>query len=399
MSAATRPVDARPRTVIARRWVKANLFSSNANTALTVVVAAVLGWIVFALLRFVLVSADWSVIEVNRRLLALGRFPGGEEWRLWPPIYALLGLGALAFGLWLSISRGGVVLIAVVLLALFGLLFEGDNALLLGGAVLLAAAGYGVATRVRGTAREARARQVALVGLALVVPLVVVLLQVGEGVRPSAWGGFFLNLMLATLGIALGFPLGVGLAVGRASSLPVVRVVATAYIEFVRAAPLVAWLFMARFVLPDFLPPVAGLDRVDIVTRAIIVLAGFTGAYVAEIVRSGLQAVPRGQVEAADALGLNAVQTTTLIVLPQALRAVIPALVSQFISLWKDTTLVFALGLTEFLGAGEATLAQTAFIGREKEVLAFVALGFWAVAFAMSRLSQRIERGLGVGYR
>lgn len=399
MSIAIRPVDIRPRSVRTRRWMKANLFSTPANTLLTIVSVIVLGWAGFALARFVVVSADWSVIEVNRRLLALGRFPPGEEWRVWPPLYAVLGFGALAFGSWLTLSRAGAVMLVAVLVFMFGFLFQGENALLFGGAVAVAAAAYLVAQRGRDTALRPRIRTVSLLGLALVVPLMVVMLQLGEGVRTSAWGGIFLNLMLAALGISLGFPVGVGMAIGRASSLPVVSWISTTYIEFVRAAPLVAWLFMARFVLPDFLPPVAGLDEVDIITRAIIVLAGFTGAYVAEIVRSGLQSVPRGQVEAAEALGLNVVQITTLIVLPQALRAVIPALVSQFISLWKDTTLVFALGLTDFLGAGEATLAQSNFVGREKEVFAFIALGFWAIAFAMSRLSQRIERGLGVGVR
>jgi general L-amino acid transport system permease protein len=235
--------------------------------------------------------------------------------------------------------------------------------------------------------------------MALLLPLSVVMLQVGGGVPTSLWSGFMLNVMLATVGIALGFPIGVILALGRASSYPVIRWTATGYIEFVRAGPLVIWLFMARFVLPDFLPPVVGLDEIDIVVRAMLVLAGFTGAYVAEVVRGGLQSLPRGQSQAAQALGLNALQITWLIVLPQALRAVIPALVSQFISLWKDTTLVFALGLTELLGAGKATIAQPDFIGRQREVLAFVALGFWAIAFGMSRLSLRIERTLGLGTR
>jgi general L-amino acid transport system permease protein len=399
MTLAVRPVDARPRLLRARRWAHANLFSTSANSVLTVVTVIILGWVVFSLGRFVLSSADWSVIEANRRLLAVGRFPQGEEWRLWPPLYAVLGFGGLAFGSWLTISRGGFVLLLGVLVFTFGVLFEGQNGLLLAGGVALSAVAYIGAQRTRDTRIAKRVRPIAVVGLALVVPLMVVMLQVGDGVRTSAWGGIFLNLMLAAVGISLGFPVGLGMAIGRASSLPVVRWVCTAYIELVRAAPLVAWLFMARFVLPDFLPPVAGLDQVDIITRAILVLAAFTGAYVAEIVRSGLQSVPPGQIEASEALGMNVVQTTTLIVLPQALRAVIPALVSQFISLWKDTTLVFALGLTDFLGAGEATLAQTDFIGREKEVFAFIALGFWAVAFAMSRLSQRIERGLGVGLR
>jgi general L-amino acid transport system permease protein len=189
------------------------------------------------------------------------------------------------------------------------------------------------------------------------------------------------------------------MALGRTSSLPVVRIPATLYIELVRAGPLIAWLFLARFVLLDFMPPILTLDQLDIVVRAMIVLAAFTGAYVAEIVRGGLQGLGRGQPEAAQALGLNAYQTTTQIVLPQALRNVIPALVSQFISLWKDTTLVFALGLTDLLGAGEAAYAQLAFIGTQAEVLAFVALLFWAIAFAMSRLSRRLETRLGVGER
>ncbi len=399
MTLAARPIDARPRVLRARRWAKANLFSTWANSVLTVVSLVVLGWAVFSLARFVLVSGDWSVIETNRRLLAMGRFPRGEEWRLWPPLYALLAFGGLAFGSWLTISRTGAVVVLGVLAFLFGFLFENENALLLAGALALSALAYVAAQRTRSAPLAGRVRLIAVVGLALVVPLMVAMLLVGDGVRTSAWGGIFLNLMLAAVGISLGFPIGVVMAIGRASSLPVVSWVCAGYIELVRAAPLVAWLFMARFVLPDFLPPVAGLDEVDIITRASLVLAAFTGAYVAEIVRSGLQAVPSGQIEAAEALGLNGVQTTTLIVLPQALRAVIPALVSQFISLWKDTTLVFALGLTEFLGAGEATLAQTDFIGRDKEVFAFIALGFWAVAFGMSRLSQRIERGLGVGVR
>ena len=147
------------------------------------------------------------------------------------------------------------------------------------------------------------------------------------------------------------------------------------------------------------MPPIPGLDQLDIVIRAMIVLAGFTAAYVAEIVRGGLQSLAPGQREAASALGLNQFQIATLIVLPQALRAVIPALVSQFISLWKDTTLVFALGLTELLDAGSAAYSQFEFIGRQTEVLLFVGLLFWSISFSMSRISQRIETSLGIGQR
>jgi general L-amino acid transport system permease protein len=189
------------------------------------------------------------------------------------------------------------------------------------------------------------------------------------------------------------------LALGRTSTLPVIRTVTTAYIEAIRGAPLIAWLFIAWFVLPDFLPSVFALNRLDLVMRAMLMMSLFSGAYIAEIVRGGLQSVPRGQVEAAEALGLGSVNTLALIVLPQALRAVIPALVSQLISLWKDTTLVSILGLTDGLGGAEAAVAQRQFIGRQPEILLFVAVLFWAVAFTMSRLAQRLEDSLGVGER
>ena len=156
---------------------------------------------------------------------------------------------------------------------------------------------------------------------------------------------------------------------------------------------------MARFVLPDFLPTVGGLDEVDLVVRAMIVLAGFSAAYIAEVVRGGLQTVPRGQREAADAIGLNALQTTWFIVLPQALRAVIPALLNRFVSLWKDTSLVVVLGFVDLLGAAKAISSQPDFVGRQAEALLFAALVFWTVSFSMSRLSARLERNVGLGER
>ena len=401
---ATRPTDARPYVQRARRWSRDNLFSSKGNTVLTVVTVVVVATLVLSVGRFIFISADWTVIETNRRLLFLGRTPLGEEWRFWPPIWALLGSGWFAFGLWLRVDAKGYAIIAGVLAFMFLphplQLVEDENALLLLVGVALGAVGYVAARRLpAGSAYRGQAQVGAVIAVALLLPLMIVMLRIDGGVRTTLWSGVMLNVMLATVGIAFGFPMGVLLALARASSYPVIRWTATGYIEVVRAAPLVAWLFIARFVLPDFLPPVGGLDDLDLVIRAMLVLAGFSGAYIAEIVRGGLQSVDRGQAEASQALGLNAFYTSGWIVLPQALRAVIPALVSQFISLWKDTTLIFALGLTELLGAGEATLSQVEFIGREKEVLAFVALLFWAVAFGMSRLSVRIEQGIGIGQR
>jgi len=393
-----------PRTALtiasARRWLKLNLFSNRFNSVLTVVTIAFVVFVVYQLLKFVLVDAEWGVINANRRLIAIGRFPQGEEWRVWPPVWLLGTLIGLSLGLWSRITAFGLAVILLALAFLFGLMFEGTNALLAAVGVVLGATGY-LGTQYgrlspRALALAERATRIGWIGL---LPLTVVLLLVAGGVRTSLWGGILLNVMLATVGIAAGFPIGILLALGRTSSFPVIRIPVTVFIELIRAGPLIAWLFLARFVLPSFMPSLFALDELDIVVRAMLVLSAFTGAYIAEIVRGGLQGLPRGQVEAANALGLNGLQITTLIVLPQALRSVIPALVSQFISLWKDTTLVFGLSLFELLSVGQATLAQTDFIGRQTEVFLFVALIFWAVAFAMSRLSARIEGQLGIGTR
>lgn len=397
---ATRVVVQRPFQVRARRWAAQNLFSSPWNGVLTVVTLTLIGYIVYSLGRFVLVTAEWDVVQVNRQLIFLGRYPRAEAWRLWPPLITLTATGGLAMGLWIRLGIRGFATVAGTLAFLYLVLLEGTPALLFLIGVVLAFAGYAITrTWVLGTPAEKHVRRVVIVLLALLVPFTIVMLQIAGGVKTSLWGGLMLNVMLATVGIAVGFPVGVVLALGRASSLPMIRWTSTAYIELVRAAPLVAWLFMARFVLPDFLPPIEHVSDIDLVVRAMIVLAGFTGAYIAEIVRGGLQSLPRGQHEAAHAIGLGTLQTTWLIVLPQALRAVIPALVGQFISLWKDTTLVFALGLTDLLGAGKAALAQVEFVGRNTETFLFIALIFWTVSFAMSRLSQRVERELGVGER
>ena len=231
----------------------------------------------------------------------------------------------------------------------------------------------------------------------LLRPEDVIFLKIFGGVETTKWGGYFLNIMLAWVGIIFGFLVGLILAIGRASSLPAIKYSCTFYIEVIRAAPLVAWLFFAYLVIPDLLPGFFA-GKVDIALRVMIVLSAFTAAYIAEIIRGGLQSVPIGQVEASKALGMNTYQTTSLIVLPQAIRAVIPALVSQFIALWKDTTLILAAGLAfrELLGSGKSALAQFEFIGRYNEIYLFIGLMFWIVSFGMSRLSYNFEKDLGL---
>ena len=215
------------------------------------------------------------------------------------------------------------------------------------------------------------------------------------------WSGMMLNLFLAVAGIALCFPLGVLLALGRRSKLPLIRAVSVGYIELFRGVPLYVLLLMAGIALGFFLPTWVD-NPPGLVVRAIVVFILFTAAYVAEIVRGGLQSLPRGQTEAAQSLGLSPVKTTFLIVLPQALRNVIPALVGQFISLFKDTTLAgAAMGLLDVLGVARAVTAQPDFRGQglSAETLSFVMLLFWVGCITMSRESQRLERKLGVGLR
>ena len=250
---------------------------------------------------------------------------------------------------------------------------------------------------IRPDARYAGAARAALlVGAVAVVWYVYSRLDHG-GVGWDDWSGFQLNLVATVAAIVLAFPVGLLAAVGRRSRLPVVRLLSVGYIEAIRGVPLITLLFMGDLFLGFFLPVDDPLSKV---TRAIAVMTLFAGAYLAEIVRGGLQAVPRGQVEAAGAIGLSHVKVLSLIVLPQALRAVIPAIVGQFINLFKDSTLLSIIALTEILRIREAIHGQREFlVVGIAETLVFMAFAFWALAFTMSRESQRLERRLGVGER
>ena len=395
-------------SIQARRWARDNLFGGIGNTLLTVVTSLFLAFAFYQILRFVFSSAQWDVIEANRRLLFIGRFPQGEEWRLWPTIFLVSALAGLTWGLWSKVGWLAAVLLALVLVPVFLFFAHGQVGMLTALAIALALMGYAVTqTGLVHERFQGPIRQLIVVGWVMAFPVTIFMLLAFGGVDPSLWGGFYLNILLAVVGIVASFPLGVLLALSRTSSYPAFRLVSTGYIELFRGVPLITILLMAWFVLPDFLPswsvPVfapAGLDRMELVYRVMVALTLFSAAYVAEIVRGGLLAVPKGQLEAAQALGLSTVRINALIVLPQALRAVLPALVGQFISLFKDTSLVSIVTLVELLRAGRAIAqGQIQFSGRDPEILLFVALLFWIVAFSMSRLSQRLEHSLGIGER
>lgn len=236
-------------------------------------------------------------------------------------------------------------------------------------------------------------RVVAAVVVALVIRFIYGAVDT-TGIGWDVWSGLHLTLMVSAIAIVLSFPLGLLLALARRSTLPLIRIMATTYIELIRGVPLITLLFMGQFIFGFVVP--ANIDLSDI-TKGIAAMTLFTAAYVAEIVRGGLQSLPRGQTEAGQALGLAPPTIMRRIVLPQALRAVIPAMVGQFISLFKDSSLLSIIAVLEFLGVRKIVHAQEAFRGVGiAETLVFVAVGYWAFAFAMSRGSQRLERRLKV---
>jgi general L-amino acid transport system permease protein len=266
--------------------------------------------------------------------------------------------------------------------------------LLVIGGFLLAVAAYQLGRRLPKRLH----RRVVLLYIATVFAAYAALTAFG-GVGFDRWGGLLLTVFVAMAGIVLSFPFGVLLALGRRSTFPAVRMVCVAWIEMIRGVPLVTILFIGAVVLGFFLPP--AMDRPSLTMRALIGIIMFASAYIAEIVRGGLQSVPKGQTEAAKAIGLSPIKTIYRIVLPQALRNVIPAIVGQFISLYKDTSLLAILGLLEILGVAQSIVLQPAFLGQglQAEALVFASFLFWIACFTMSRASQRLEQRLGLGER
>ncbi len=389
----------RPRSVRAREWVRRNLFPSRGGTLLTLVSAGVCGVLLAAVVWFVFFDANWQVITDNRWLLFAGSFPHDGEWRLWTAIGLVFLLIGMAYGTWSSLGRKDHLFIALAGAFTIFLMAHGGaqiwSTIWFLAAIGLLYVGYAVMVRIPRELGPTRRLQQRAVGglLALALPIVLIILMAGGGASMRQLDGFVLNLILAPVGIVGGLVVAIPLALGRASSMRTISWTCTAYIEVVRGAPLLGWLFVALFILDDV---IGG----DLIVRTMVVLAVFTGAYMAEYIRGGLQALPRGQYEAAHAVGLNQLQSMQLIILPQALRISIPPMVGQAISIWKDTTLVTViLTLREFKGNADSAIAQMEFIDDRIEAYVFVAVGFWIVSFMMSRVSQRVERAQGVGER
>ncbi len=309
------------------------------NRSVTLVLTALIGWGVWSVLHWLLLAADWQVVVSNLPLYVVGSYPVDQRWR------PLLWMVAL------------VVLIGFTLL---------------------------------GPRRGPLQRWLPLIWLAM-APLGLWLVAGGlvlEPVSTRDWGGFTLTLLLTFGSGLLALPIGVLLALGRRSRLPVLRLSSTAYIELMRAVPLIAVLFFGQLLIPLFLPPGLEINRV---LRAVLAFAFFAAAYIAEDVRGGLQAIPPTQREAAAVLGLSEWQSLQLVVLPQALRIALPSLTNQAVGLLQNTSLMAILGLVELLGISRSLLANPVFIGRFLEVYLWLAAVYWLACTAMALLARHLE--------
>ena len=372
-----------------REWLRQNLFNNWYNTILTL---ASIGFILFVsngILTWGLTEARWSVIPANLQLILIGSYPRDQIWRIWTVIYILSALLAMSAGIWSGIVRRFAILIAGVWLLCAILPFQLSTRGWFLGIVFSIAVIYFLARN------KNRWHRWVVIGWLLSFPITMLVLRgFGENaVLTSNWGGLLLTLILAIVGIFASFPLGVFLALCRQSKLPAIRWISTTYIETIRGVPLITILFMGSVLIPIFMPEM----NIDQVVRMMIGITFFSAAYMAENVRGGLQAIPQGQHEAAHALGLNYTKTMFFIVLPQALRSVIPAIVGQFISLFKDTSLVSIIGLIDLLGVAKSITANREWLGLQAEVYLLAAVIYFVFCYSMSYISTEVETSLGVG--
>ena len=400
-----------PLSVGAAGWVRSNLFGTWYDGVLTAVSGAGLALALWFGLGWVFGDADWKVVATLGGHFVVGQYnteaacPGQDC--LWRPQVTLLMVTmflGIAWGMTRSAVARNIALLVAGVAAALALLPYGVEKMGWDVRVLLLlnppalALGWALARHTPlGTTRRVAVLGVVsfLLGLVLLRGMPGV-----PGMQPVStiyWGGLMLNLMLAVGGITASLPIGIGLALGRRSRLPVLKVMCVVFIEVFRGVPLITLLFMSQVLVPLAFPEDFPLNAV---ARAGIVISLFSAAYMAENIRGGLQALHPGQMEAARALGLPAWQTTLLISLPQAIRNVIPAIVGQFIGLFKDTSLVYIIGMLDVVEIGRAfILGNPEYLSNARELFVFLAVVFWIFTYGMSYVSRRVERHLGVGER
>ncbi|WP_339760580.1 amino acid ABC transporter permease [uncultured Hoeflea sp.] len=346
-------------------WLKVNLFATPRDTVLTILTFLFLLWIVPPIINWAFISAVWTgdsreaclapgtgacwaFVEAKFGQFIYGRYPIDERWRV-----NLSGL---------------LLIIGLVPIAIPSVPYKRENALY----------------------------------LLVVFPVLAFILLTGqfglEPVETPLWGGLLVTLVVAIVGIVVSFPLGILLALGRRSEMPIVKMFSVIFIEFWRGVPLITVLFMSSVMLPLFLPDGVSFDKL---LRALIGVALFSSAYMAEVIRGGLQAIPKGQYEAANAMALTFWQGTRLVIMPQALKLVIPGIVNTFIGLFKDTSLVLIIGLFDLLGIVQQNMNDQNWISPATPATGFVfaALIFFIFCFSMSRYSAYMERRLDTGHK
>lgn len=381
------------------KWIRDNLFGSVFNSILTIVSLVLVYFVLGGVINWLMYTADWRPITQAPLLYAIGSYPREEMWRVGLSVTIVFFLLGISWGKWGGLIKSisltfAAIFVVLAILPVSHKQLDLAMRLYLGGTALI----MGVATFI---GRTEKLKTTYITILWLISPIVIVLLFSGlqdseilAKVATTSWGGLMVTFLLAIGGILISFPIGVLLALGRRSTLPVVSAFSTIFIETIRGVPLISILFMFSIILGLFLPPDARLDRL---LRALLAVIVFSSAYTAENVRGGLQSIPKGQYEAANALGMNNFQTLLLIVLPQAIKVVIPAIVGQFISLFKDTTLVLIVGINDLLGIGRSIInSEPDFIRLQLEVYIFIALIYWAFSYFMSVASRKVELSLGV---
>lgn len=341
-------------------WMRSQLFSSPINSLLTILSVWLLLATVPAMVDWFLISANatastadecrkstgacWAMIIEKHRLILFGLYPYDEQWR--PMIATGILVGSIILSGWRKLWNIWLLVVWTVSLTAVAILMWGG-----------------------------------MLGLTYV--------------ENTQWGGLPLTLILSTFGIALAFPLGIVLALGRRSNMPAIKSICIVYIELIRGVPLISLLFMSAVMLPLFLPEGMSIDKL---LRAQIAIILFAAAYMAETIRGGLQAIPKGQFEGADSLGLSYWQQMRLIVLPQALKIVIPPLVGLFIALFKDTSLVVIIGIFDLTQAAKAALTDQAWRGFSVEVYIFISAIYFVFCYSMSKYSQSLEKRLATGH-
>ena len=357
------------------RWLRRNLFSSVGDSLLTLIGLLIVAWLLPGFLRWAFVDAVW--FGPDRSVCATeaqgGIQPNGWSGACWAFVTAKFE--QFMYGRYTISERWRVDIVALMFVALLVPLLIPRVPFKVANAVLFF----------------------------LVFPVVSFFLLVGgyfglPYVQTSLWGGLLVTMVLSFVGISFSLPVGIALALGRRSQMPVVKMLCVIFIETVRGVPLVTVLFMASVMLPLFLPAGTSFDRL---LRALIGVALFASAYMAEVVRGGLQAIPKGQYEGADSLGLSYWQKMGLIVLPQALKLVIPGIVNTFIGLFKDTSLVYIIGMFDLLGIVRQNFADANWASPQTPMsgLLFAGFVFWIFCFGMSRYSIYMERRLDTGHK